>query len=276
LSKVSGVIAEEALDVLRRRIAVLERGGVAACHEVLPFGVAAVDAALPGGGLALGALHELRGAARDEEDGAVVAGFLAGILARLGPPRPVLWCLAEADLYGPGLAACGLTPERLVLVRGTSDAERLWAMEEGLRTKGLAAVVGEAGQVGDRASRRLQLAAEATGVTAFLLRRWRNGGSAAAARTAPLAATTRWRVAALPGELNRGEPGVGRPRWRVELLRCRGGVPAAWVMEACDATGHVSLAPQLADRPAPPPRQLQGFPAGQQLGQQLERKRASG
>src|SRR5579872_6365115 len=111
------MLAEEVLDALRRRVAVLERGGVAACHGVLPFGVAAVDAALPGGGLVLGGLHELRGAARDEEDGAVAAGFLAGILTRLGSPRPVLWCLAAADLYGPGLAACGLKPERLVLVR---------------------------------------------------------------------------------------------------------------------------------------------------------------
>src|SRR5439155_13604389 len=58
-------------------------------HGVLPFGVAALDGALPGGGLALGAVHEILGAGGDEEDGAAVAGFAAGILARLGPgPLP--------------------------------------------------------------------------------------------------------------------------------------------------------------------------------------------
>src|SRR5216683_6794930 len=77
-------------------------------HGVLPFGVDAIDHALPGGGLALGAVHEIIGVGGDEEDGAAAAGFAAGILARLGPMSgrgPVLWCLRRPDLYGPGLMA---------------------------------------------------------------------------------------------------------------------------------------------------------------------------
>src|SRR6266849_2250514 len=57
-------------------------------HGVLPFGVAALDGALPGGGLALGAVHEITGVGGDEEDGAAAAGFAAGILARLDPHPP--------------------------------------------------------------------------------------------------------------------------------------------------------------------------------------------
>src|SRR5579864_1931090 len=53
-------------------------------HGALPFGVTAIDRALPEGGLALGAVHEILGAGGDEEDGAAAAGFAAGILARLG------------------------------------------------------------------------------------------------------------------------------------------------------------------------------------------------
>ena len=46
---------------------------------------------------------------------------------------------------------------------------------------------------------------------------------------------------------------IGRPRWRVELLRVRGGVPAQrWEVEVADATGHVRLSAELADRPAAP------------------------
>jgi protein ImuA len=162
----------------------------------------------------------------------------------------VLWCLPRPDLYGPGLAAHGLDPGRIVLVQTPRDADILWAMEEGLRTPGIAAVVGEVGSFPAVASRRLQLAAERLGSTAFVLRRWRNGGQAARERTQPNAATTRWRVSALPSLPSREEPGVGRPRWRVELLRCRGGEPASWEMEVPDATDSISLDAALADRPA--------------------------
>jgi protein ImuA len=162
----------------------------------------------------------------------------------------VLWCLPRPDLYGPGLAAHGLDPGRVVLVRASRDAEILWAMEEGLRAPGIVAVVGEVGSLPMVASRRLQLAAERSGITAFLLRRWRDGGQAARERALPNAAVTRWRIAALPSRPMRDEPGVGHLRWRIELLRCRGGEPECWEMEVPDATDHVSLAAALAVRPA--------------------------
>jgi protein ImuA len=149
--------------------------------------------------------------------------------------------------------AYGLDPARLVLASAPRDDEILWAIEEGLRRPGLAAVVGEIGRLPMVGSRRLQLAAERSGVTALLLRRWRNGEEAAAERERPSAALTRWRVAALPSR-DIDEPRlrqlIGPPRWRIELLRCRGGVPAQWDVEVADATGHVCLSAELADRPA--------------------------
>ncbi len=280
------------LTALRERIRRIERP---ARHGVLPFGVATIDRALPGGGLALGAVHEILGQGGDEEDAAAAAGFAAGILARLGPhpavacapatlsrnagegyggaagsftlsrtagegarghrPRagegPVLWCLKRPDLYGPGLAAHGLDSARLVIVAAPRGEEILWAIEEGLRLPGLAAVVGEVGRLPMVAGRRLQLAAERSGVTALVLRRWRNGEEAATERERSSAALTRWRVTALPSRDIEGAPGIGSPRWRVELLRCRGGVPALWDVEVADASGHVSVSAGLADRPPP-------------------------
>ena len=244
------------LPELRERIRRIEQP-TAAVHGVLPFGIAAIDRMLPRGGLARGALHEILGMGGDEEDGALAAAFAAGILGRLAAEGStardgiVLWCLPHPDLYGPGLVAHGLDPARLVLVQASRDTEILWAMEEGLRASGIAAVVGEVGTLTAVASRRLQLAAERSGTTAFLLRRWRDGGQAARERNLPNAAVTRWRIAALPSQPSWGEPGVGCPRWRVELLRCRSGEPACWEVEEADATGHVSLASALADRPAP-------------------------
>src|SRR5579864_1953018 len=172
---------QASLIALRRRLEALEspsqtprRAGEERVGAALPFGVPAMDVILPGGGLALGALHEVAGSGLDEEDGTTAAAFVAGILARLLPPQQVLWCLAADDLYGPGLAACGLAPKRLILMRGGNDQDVLWAMEEGLRSKALAAVVGEVATLSLSASRRLQLAAEASGTTALSLRRWRN------------------------------------------------------------------------------------------------------
>jgi protein ImuA len=236
---------------LRERIRRIERP-TAAAHGVLPFGVAAIDRVLPGGGLARGALHEILGAGGDEEDGALAAAFTAGIVGRLAATQDgmVLWCLPRLDLYGPGLAAHGLDPGHLILVRAPRDDVILWAMEEGLRAPGIAAVVGEIGVLPAVASRRLQLAAERSGITAFLLRRWRDGTQAAHERNLPNAAVTRWRIAALPSQPPPGEPGVGHGRWWVELLRCRGGEPACWEVEEANATGLVSLAAALADRPA--------------------------
>src|SRR3954471_20824634 len=71
-------------------------------HGVLPFGFGEIDRALPEGGLALGAVHEILGAGGDEEDGAAAAGFIAGILARLSagsmPISPSRACGAGPSL----------------------------------------------------------------------------------------------------------------------------------------------------------------------------------
>src|SRR5260370_16931629 len=103
----------EGLAALRHRLEALARAGRPA-SAVLPFGIAAVDTALSQGGLALGALHEFAGAGLDEEDGAIAAAFVAGILARLEPPRPPLWGLAPGAPYRPPLPPPPLPPHRLI------------------------------------------------------------------------------------------------------------------------------------------------------------------
>ena len=197
------------LGALRQRLALIERGRRGET-SALPFGVPAIDAALPGGGLARGALHEIFGLGAAEEEGAEEAGFLAGILARLDPSRPVLWCLRRADLHAPGLALHGLAPERLVLARARSEAELLWAMEEGLKCRALAAVVGEMEGLPLTAGRRLQLAAESGGVTAFALRR-RQRAAPVGSEAQPTAAVTRWRVASCPSRPGGESRGRARP-----------------------------------------------------------------
>src|SRR3954469_21236262 len=95
--------------------------------------------------------------------------FAAGILARL--PGPVLWCLHSRDLFAPALARVGLHPDRIIFCETWKDAEILPAMEGGLRMRGLAGVVGELNRISLTPSRRLQLAAETSGVPALIIRR---------------------------------------------------------------------------------------------------------
>ena len=245
-----------ALDIVRARIARLERRPVPHAADVIRFGVSAIDCHLPGGGLLPGALHEVAGEGADIEQGAAAALFLAGLLARRR--GPVLWAVMRADLFAPALHAAGLHPGRVVFAEAGADG--LLVMEEALRHPGLAGVVGEVGKMGLTASRRLQLAAEASGVPAFVLRRFHQASDPALAE--PNAAVTRWRVAARPSPpplLHAPEvPGLARARWQVDLVRCRGGAPATWTVEACDAQGRLTLAAELSDRQAPPRRHAAG------------------
>jgi len=90
---------------------------------------------------------------------------------------------------------------------------------------------------------RLQLAAEGSGVIGLALRRWRRQADATEFRQ-PTAAMTRWRVSALPST-PLPVPGVGRVRWRLELVRCRRGESACFEVEACDAQGRLALHAEL-------------------------------
>ena len=243
-----------ALDHLRSLVARLERrpeGGASWGHGgVLPFGVADVDAALPGGGLALAALHEVTGSGIDVEFAAGPALFAAGILARR--PGPVVWVLERRDLFAPGLAAAGLHPGRVTYVEAGRQAALL-VMEDALRHPGLAGVVAEvSSRITLTASRRLHLAAQAGGAMALVLRRQEQ--TKAALEVGALAAVTRWRIGPEPSgpPLSHapGVPGLGRLRWRLSLLRSRGGRTGSWVVEASDASGRLGLVSALADGPA--------------------------
>lgn len=244
---------------LRERIRRIEGMGGADGTAIAPLGLPDLDDALPGGGLALGAVHEVTGLDARLDGGAATA-FAALALARMAASRgagrgPVFWIGAFGDLYAPGLAAYGLSPDRLVLVQPEGRGRRraddiLWATEEVLRCPKVGGVLAEVGELDLAASRRLQLAAEAGGVPGVLLR-------LGPRRMETTACVTRWRLTAAPGETD-GLPGLGAPAWRAELLRVRGGRPGAWALSWRD--GRLA-GRRLADAG------LEGGPAAPEPGQ---------
>jgi protein ImuA len=234
------------LEQLRAKLARLdqsERTG----RPILPLGLAAIDRVLPGGGLARGCLHELCGA----PDRAAAAGFAAALLGRLAADGHTVWIGPRDDLFAPGLAAQGLPPERLIVVQARARDARLWALEEALHSPGLAGVLAEVDRLSLTQSRRLQLAAEAKGATAVLLRPL---SACDAPSAAPSAAMTRWRITPLAAAATDASRAWRQPSWRVELVRCRGGRTGAWAITWREGgfheiTGALALAAEPGDRP---------------------------
>ncbi len=189
------------------------------------------DTAL-GGGLALGRLHEIYGASR--EDGAAAAGFAAALaIGASQDGGPVLWLRCRQALRGCGMvqgagwAELGGAPERCLLLIAEDALALLRAAVDALRSDALAALViegwGTMRALDLTASRRLILAAERTQTLVLLLR-----GDAV---PVPSAAETRWSVAAAPSAaLAANAPGM--PTFDLTLLRRRAG-PAGlgWRLE---------------------------------------------
>jgi len=257
--------ARERLASLRHRVAAIEdrprpmlaadgdlspatasRSTAAGRHAglLLPFGIDAVDQVLKGG-LAGGALHEIHAA--ETRHSGLATGFLAALLARLTHQKNglVIWAHDRpgppeaGHLYGPGIARFGFDPAHLLMIAGQRADDVLWAMEEGLSCRGVAAVVGDlSGQpraLDLTAARRLALRAQAGGGFAMLLRR----GDA----IIPTAAQTRWQVQPHEaGIMDDFETGIGRPAWRLELQKNRAGPTGQWIVEWNHDTCRFALA----------------------------------
>ncbi|MCI0754865.1 ImuA family protein [Teichococcus vastitatis] len=174
---------------------------------------AAIDRHLPEGGLARGALHEIQMA--DRQAGVALAELILGRLH-----APVLWIAPGGEQpWPPGLQRLGLAADRELLAEFRQPADGLWLLEEALRAPALGGAALRLDRLDRIASRRLQLAAKGSSRIGLLLRDGAEAG--------PCSAVSRWHVASLPdAEL--------RPRWRLTLLRCRGGQPGAWVVRASD------------------------------------------
>jgi protein ImuA len=215
------------------------KGWIGAARGPLP-----AAAAFPFGLGGIG-LHEVAEATYG--DFAAVTGF-ALAAALTAPEKATIWVREDGRAAAHGrVPAAALTafrsargPQLEVNVRRTSEA--LWAIEEAVVSGAAGLVIGEISTADFTATRRLALAAGRHGVAIILLLPWQVEGATAAA--------VRWRVQSAPSAPNRYDArGLGAPRWRAGLERCRpapGLVGGAFDIEWNDETLSLSVVSVLA------------------------------
>lgn len=171
-------------------------------------------------------------------------------LAEVEDRRQVLWVQdARAIRQGGRPYLHGLPQElrdRLIHVEAKTPEDALFALEEGLKCRDLACVIGEI--VGNpraldfTASRRLSLTAEKHGVALWLVR--------LEAEADLSSARMRWRVEPSPSAHPRWNADApGAPAWKAELFRARSHAPGKWILS--DDKGRLHAERPSASTPIP-------------------------
>ena len=197
-------------------------------------------AAFPDGVFPTGAIHEF--ISNCPEDTAATGGFIAGLVQKLlRSGGACLWISYTRRIYPPALKLFGVDPDRVIFVDVPFLKDVLWVTEEALKCEGVATVICETKDLSFTESQRLQLAVEKSHVTGFVLRK-------AVKKVNTTACVTRWQIRPVRSQLRSGMPGVGHPRWQVELLKVRNGRPGNWIVEWKKQTFQSVIIPQIIEK----------------------------
>lgn len=213
------------IEQLQKQILSLQGNLRPAGQPALPLGLGQLELAFPGGVFPRGAVHEL--ISTQSETAACTSGFISLVLSKLmANGGPCLWVstLPRRRLFPPALQAFGIAPDRVFFMDTAKPKHTLWALEEALKCQAVVAVVGEVTELTFSDSLRLQMAVEKSQVTGFI-HRFRP------ASENNVACVSRWKVSPLPSVAPGGMPGLGFPRWRVQLLKRRNGPPCEWQLQ---------------------------------------------
>ncbi|HEY6669953.1 MAG TPA: hypothetical protein VI075_03345, partial [Methyloceanibacter sp.] len=199
-----------------------------------------------------GGLHEVKAASYRDGPAALAFALAAVAEAAAQPKRRslVLWCLTKDAArewgrpYGPGLSALGLDPSLFLIVEARTAQDAAWALEEGLKSRALIAALAQIEIKAPLVTRRLGLAAQASGTPCVLLsshQQWGLPGT-----------LTRWRIEAkrsgpAPFDANAPDPAS----WQLTLERCRGEAAGkSFIVEFSHESLRVRLSAASSDRAA--------------------------
>lgn len=135
----------------------------------LSSGFPRLDAELPGSGWPTGMLTELIA----REPGAGELRLLVPLLRQLSRERRIIVLLAPPHIpYAPALSSFGIDLNQLLIVQAPQAADRLWAVEQTLKSASFGCLLAWLPQERTRPEhlRRLQLAAQGTQGPVFLFR----------------------------------------------------------------------------------------------------------
>jgi hypothetical protein len=210
--------------------------------ETISSGITPLDALLPEKGFRAGVLIEWL-AHHGVADQLALLAARPALGNQGGDQRFLVVIDPEKTFFPPAAISLGIDLDRLVLIHPKEHTETLWALEQTLRSAGVAVALCRLQQLSTRVFRRLQLAAERGGGIGFLLR-------PLSARREPSWSDVRLRVEA--GE----NSSSSKRQWRVEVLHCRRGNSGerSVILEYDDATHAVhpasGLAPAVPSKPA--------------------------
>lgn len=211
------------IDKLRRDIMQLEGYKPLTANALHIDGLQNIERAFPNNVFPTGAVHEFL--TFKQEHIAATAGFVAGILSVLMKQDGVcLWVSSKRKIFPRAFKSFNVQPGNIIFIHVQSEKHVLWAAEEALKCKAVASVITEVPELTFMQSRRLQLVVEKSNVTGLVLR-------TDAKKLCTTTCIARWEIKPIASQLVDGMPGVGFPRWNVELLKVRNGKPGSWVVE---------------------------------------------
>jgi protein ImuA len=262
------------LAVKRERLqALLDRQNRTRKREIFSSGLNALDEVAPFGGFRFGGIHELlfgefggdvkryvrsskfhplpnpppdyRERGKKGKSPVTSPKFLGMVLARAAQKAShgaIVWSDPRRELNPTAISLAGIDLRRLILLRPRNSVQKISALAECLRCRGVSVVVAQLGRLSDIEARRLQLAAECGGGIGIFLRPMTTHAAS------NYAAATRWLVRpALEGEAQ---------CWTIQLLHGHGGRLGSTVLLEVDReTGDVRAFQKLSDRPAATPTQ---------------------
>lgn len=191
-------------------------------EQSLYKGLQEIEQSFPDQCIPRGVVHEF--ISHTPENAAATNAFIAGLAAPLmSRGQYVLWINGRKSIFPPALLHYGISPEKIIFIDPLQKRDILWTIEEGMKCDAIAAVIGELCDLSFTESRRLQLTAEQSRVTAFIHRLNPRSENT-------VTCVTRWKISQLHSDAE-GLPGVGYARWNVQLQKVRNGQPGTWQLE---------------------------------------------
>jgi len=217
------MVASKTDIIARLQKEILSLGGFKSSHGIIQenSGLAFMKH-FPNGIFPTGAIHEFAGCSQEEM--AACSGFISGLMSSFLANGIIVWISRTQTIFPQALQAFNIEPHKVIFIHPSKEKEIWWCIEEALRCSSITAVVTEMQDLNFTNSRRFQLAVEKTKVTGFILNAKPGNANASAC-------ISRWKITSMPSHLEDGLPGVGHPRWKVELKKIRNGKPGIWELE---------------------------------------------